>query len=322
VASTRLFTFRMVPAIAGLLVHRSIDPRQLLRDVGLPQEALVGEVTAPVDRIRELVDRAAVLLERPLLGLDLVDFAQPGTFGLAEFVGRFAPTVRLGFETFCSAVPLVNPIIEWRYVPGEREHAMQLSVPGSREGLGTQLNEFAVAIVMKLAHAGLERPLQVVRVWFSHARRDPAQLATMRERLGCEVAFDDATCGFAFSAEDAARAPKMADPALFEFHLARTRSEVESIGTDDVIAHVSRTIEMRLPRGDLQIEAIASALAVTHRTLQRRLSEAGTSYRAVLSHVRRRRRAELLRDNVPEQRIAELLGFPDVRAMRRSLDTD
>ena len=76
---------------------------------------------------------------------------------------------------------------------------------------------------------------------------------------------------------------------------------------------------MRLARGDLQIEAIASALAITHRTLQRRLTEAGTSYRAVLAHVRRRRRAELQRDGVPEAKIAEHLGFPDVRAMRRSL---
>src|SRR3954463_5634286 len=105
----QLFTFRMVPAIGALLIKRGIDPRQLLREIGLPFESLTGEVTAPVSRIQELVDRAAILLERPLLGLDLVEFAQPGTFGLAEFVGRFAPTVRQGYESFCESLPLVNP---------------------------------------------------------------------------------------------------------------------------------------------------------------------------------------------------------------------
>jgi AraC-like DNA-binding protein len=113
----------------------------------------------------------------------------------------------------------------------------------------------------------------------------------------------------------------MADAALFEFHLAQSRNQVASLGNEDVIAHVSRTIEMRLPRGDLRIEAIASALAITHRTLQRRLTDAGTSYRTVLAHVRLRRRAELARDGLAETKIAELLGFADVRAMRRSLDT-
>jgi AraC-like DNA-binding protein len=319
---TQLFTFRMVPAIAAMLVKRSCDPRQLLRETGLPLEALTAEVTAPIGRIQELVDRAALVLARPLLGLDLVDAAQPGTFGLAEFVGRFAPTVRQGFETFCESVPLVNPIIDWRYVPGRRECVMQLAVPGSREGLGVHLNEFAVGIVMKLAHAGLDRPLAITRVWFAHARRDAALAAQIAERLACPVAFEQVTCGFAFDADEGERAPRMADPALYEFHVTQTRNQVASLGNDDVIAHVSRAIEMRLPRGDLRIEAIASALAVTHRTLQRRLTEAGTSYRSVLAHVRRRRRAELLRDGVPEVKIAELLGFVDARAMRRSLETE
>src|SRR5690349_13329053 len=143
----QLFTFRMVPAIAGMLVKRGIDPRPLLRDLGLPFDALTGEVTAPVTRVRELVDRSALLLDQPMLGFDLVGIAQPGTFGLAEFVGRFAPTIRHGFETFCASMPLVNPIIQWRYVDSHRECALRLTVPGSDEGLGMQLNEFAVGIV-------------------------------------------------------------------------------------------------------------------------------------------------------------------------------
>lgn len=314
----QLFTFRMAPAIAAWLVKAGVDPRSLFREIGLPQEALTGDVTAPVARIRELVDRAALLLERPLLGLDLVDAAEPGRFGIAEFVGRFAPTIRQGFEAFCGAVPLVNPLIEWCYAE-KTECTMQLTV-ASPDGLGAQLNEFAVGIVLKLARAGLDEPLHVTRLWFAHARA-PRHAADIARRLGAPASFGDATCGFAFAAADAGRVPRMADPALFDFHVTQTRSQVESLGdTADVIAHVSRTIEMRLPRGDLSIEAIARALAITHRTLQRRLTAAGTSYREVLTHVRRRRRAELQRDRTPIANIAKQLGFADVRAMRRALD--
>ncbi|HTL36052.1 MAG TPA: AraC family transcriptional regulator ligand-binding domain-containing protein [Kofleriaceae bacterium] len=319
--AAHLFTFRMTPVIGAWLVKAHVDPRALLREIGLPQEALAGDLTAPLQRIQELVDRAALLLERPLLGLDLVDFAQPGTFGLAEFVGRFAPTVRQGLEAFCEAMPLVNPTIEWRYAPGKSDSTMELTVPGSGDGLGPQLNEFAVGIVLKLANTALERPLRLTRAWFAHTRRDRAQIDEVAKRLGAPTTFGDATCGFAFAAEDAELAPRMADPALFDFHAKETRNQIESLGgTDDVIAHVCRIIEMRLPQGDLSIEAIARALAITHRTLQRRLTSAGTSYREVLVHVRRRRRAVLLRDRIPDAKIAELLGFADIRAMKRSLD--
>jgi AraC-like DNA-binding protein len=319
-AGSQLFSFRMVPAIAALLVKRGIDPRQLLREIGLPLDALTGAITAPVARIRELVERAAVLAGEPLLGLDLAAAVQPGAFGLAEFVGRFAPTVRDGLETFCASVPLVNPMIEWRYLAGKREHTMELSVAASRDGLGIQLNEYSVAIVLRLIDGGLHRPLGITRAWFAHPRRERAAASQVGARLGCPVTFGDASCGFSFAAEEAERAPRMADPAVFAFHVAQARDRLASIGQDDVVAHVSRAIEMRLPRGDVQIEAIASALAVTHRTLQRRLTDAGTSFRAVLAHVRRRRRAELARERIPEDKIAELLGFASVRAMRRSLD--
>lgn len=316
-----LFTFRMTPVIAAWLVKARIDPRALVREIGLPQEALTGDVTAPLQRIQELVDRAALLLDRPLLGLDLVDVAQPGTFGLAEFVGRFAPTLRQGLDAFCEAMPLINPTIEWRYASGEDEHSMELTVPGSRDGLGPQLDEFAVGIVLKLAQLGLGQPLRLTRAWFAHTRRDRAQIDEVTKRLGAPTTFGDATCGFAFAAADAELAPRMADPALFDFHVMQTRSQVESLGgTDDVIAHVCRVVELRLPQGDLSIEATARALAITHRTLQRRLTAAGTSYREVLVHVRRRRRAVLLRDRIPEAKVAELLGFADIRAMKRSLD--
>jgi AraC-like DNA-binding protein len=309
----------MVPAVAGLLAKRGVDLAPLLREIGLPLEALGGEVTAPIARIRELVDRAAVLGSQPLLGLELAGLVPTGTFGLAEFVGRFAPTVREGFEMFCTSVPLVNPMIEWRFVDGKTECAMELTVPGSRDGLGIQLNEYSVALVLKLAHGGLEQPLQVTRAWFAHPREEHAN--DVGARMGCAVSFGEATCGFAFDHAQAARAPRMADPALFEFHVAQTRDRVASLGAGDVIAHVCKTIETRLPRGDLQIESVARALAITHRTLQRRLTEAGTSFREVLAHVRRRRRAELQRDGVAEAQIAEQLGFADVRAMRRSLDS-
>lgn len=317
-----LFTFRMTPVITAWLVKARIDPRALVHEIGLPQEALNGDVTAPLQRIQELVDRAGLLLKRPLLGLDLVDAAQPGTFGLAEFVGRFAPTVQHGLEAFCAAMPLVNPTIEWCYAAGKTEHTMELTVPGTKDGLGAHLNEFAVGIVLKLARLGIESPLRLTRIWFAHVRRERAQIDEVARRLGAPTTFGDATCGFAFAADDAELVPRMADPALFDFHVLQTRSQIESLGggTDDVIAHVCRIIEMRLPQGDVSIEEIARALAITHRTLQRRLTAAGTSYREVLVHVRRRRRAALLRERIPESRIAELLGFADVRAMKRSLD--
>jgi hypothetical protein len=88
------------------------------------------------------------------------------------------------------------------------------------------------------------------------------------------------------------------------------------IGYTDVVAdaklewsgssvdYVAAIISMRLLNGHHDIDGAADTLGVTSRTLQRRLEEAGLSYRSLLSHVRMRRAKSLiLETNVPIKKI-------------------
>ncbi len=88
----------------------------------------------------------------------------------------------------------------------------------------------------------------------------------------------------------------------------------------DIISEVLRVLEMSLEGGDTRVEATALSLGVSSRTLQRCLGADRTTYRAVLAHARRHRRAQLRSMGLGEGAIAQRLGFYDVRAMRRSLD--
>lgn len=91
-------------------------------------------------------------------------------------------------------------------------------------------------------------------------------------------------------------------------------------GFGDRIGEVMQIIDARLGCGDVRIDATAAALGISARTLQRNLDASGTSYREVLAHTRRRRRAELRTAGLRETEVARKLGFCDARAMRRSLD--
>ena len=57
---------------------------------------------------------------------------------------------------------------------------------------------------------------------------------------------------------------------------------------------VSNIIERRLQEQNVDIEGTASALGLGPRTLQRRLSKLGLSYRDLVFHCRMRRASELL----------------------------
>ncbi|MFD0473619.1 helix-turn-helix domain-containing protein [Nonomuraea thailandensis] len=65
---------------------------------------------------------------------------------------------------------------------------------------------------------------------------------------------------------------------------------------------------------------MAQRLAMSHRTLQRRLREEGTTWREELERLRQRRVERLLRDSaLSVESIAASVGFADSRSLRRAV---
>lgn len=315
-SSPVLFTFRLVPVISTALARAGIDATALLDEAKLPHAALRGEVTAPVGRIQLFVDLAARALKAPLFGLDLAAAAPPGAYGVTEFLLRACNNLEAAARVLCELAPLINPIGEFEFRDGELHYRVAVL----KETLGCHLNEFTIALLARGFGSAVGGELAITRAWFSHAR--PQHADEVAKRLRCPVQFEAADCGFAISPEDLAKQPRTADPALFDFLYAQAKAQLSQVGPVDIVTHVVRVIEARLSTGDVSAPDIAKAMATTTRSLQRHLGEAGTTYRDVLAHVRRRRRLELQLGGLDEARIAKMLGFADARSMRRSLDED
>ncbi|HLL22338.1 MAG TPA: AraC family transcriptional regulator ligand-binding domain-containing protein [Kofleriaceae bacterium] len=315
-----LFTFRLIPVVANQLARAGIDAAPLLEECGIPHAALRGEITAPLVRIQKFIDRTAKLLDAPVFGLDLVQAVAAGAYGVAEFLVRASPTVEAGMRVLSELSPLINPIGEFRFDTSDHGGELHYRVAAQRDSLGMHLNEYTLAFLTRNLGLLVGGNLALERVWFSHARGEHADVVA--QQFGCEVRFRAADCGFAIAKSELGRVLRSADQPLFEFLYAQARAQLAALGPIDIVSHVVRVIEARLPHGDVAAPAVAAAMATTVRSLQRHLGEAGTTYRDVLAHVRRRRRVELEHGGVLDSEIARQLGFADARSMRRSLDED
>jgi len=313
-----LFTFRLIPMIGAILARRGIDVAQLLEETGLPASAMRGEITAPLARVQQFIDLCAKRMEAPLFGIDLAAALPGGSYGVAEFVVRTAPSVEAGMRVLCEFAALINPSGLFRYVEGD-EGSLHYSLGAQRDTLGTHLNEFTFSYIVKqIASVLPDGRMALSSMWFSHARVEGAE--AVAQHFGCPVRFQARDCGFSVPRHVMVLAPRTADPLLFGFLSEQARGQLARLGTVDIVSQLVRVIEVRLSSGELEVDDVASALAMTRRSLQRHLADAGTTYRDVLTHVRQRRRAELRGGNVEEAEIARQLGFSDTRAMRRSLD--
>jgi AraC-like DNA-binding protein len=312
-----LFTFRQLATLTEIVEGRGVAMAPLLRGADLAPDDK-GEVTASLARIEGLLDDVAEKLDAPLIGLDLAERVPRGAFGITEFVVRASPTVRHGLAALCELSPLINPLLEMRYVADQHGCEIRFGYAALRDVLGKQLNEYTVAVIAKSFASVLGTPLPLERAWFAHTRR--RRTDDVGQRFGCAVSFGAADCGFAVTREIITRPITTADPPLYEFLLAQARSQLANMGRGGIVAQVIRVLDARLAVDEVSAEAVATALGTTARSLQRHLADAGATFRDVLAQVRRRRRDELQRTGLGESDIATRLGFANARSMRRSLD--
>lgn len=316
--ATILFSFRQIPTIIGMLAERGIDGVALLKAHDLPAEAANGEITAPLARIQAFINESAKRLDAPLFGVDVAERVPRGAYGLMEFVVRASPTVRHGLEALCELSPLLNPLNEMRYIADARGCEIHFAYGGLRDALGMHLNEFTVAFVAKAFASTMGRSLPLERAWFAHARSHHAD--DLARRLGCNVGFMGMDSGFVVTSDILMFKPSGSDQQLYDFLLSQARTQLSNQGGNNVVAQVVRAIEARMAVSDVSAQAVAEAMGMTARSLQRHLADAGTTYREVLARVRHRRRDELERGGLGENEIAIKLGFSSARTMRRALD--
>jgi AraC-like DNA-binding protein len=85
------------------------------------------------------------------------------------------------------------------------------------------------------------------------------------------------------------------------------------------LADLRGTLPARLADRTTSLSEVSRALAISPRTLQRRLANAGTSWRDEVDAARRELAVELARAGESRKTIARQVGYSDTRGLRRAL---
>ena len=147
----------------------------------------------------------------------------------------------------------------------------------------------------------------------------PADREAYRDYLGVAVQ-RGAPAAVTFSRLDADRPFLTADEAMwrsFEPELRRRLSELDEGAS--VTERVRAVLLKQLPAGDFAMQTVARHLAVSTRTLQRRLYQEQTTFQAVLKATRESlARHYLARSTLPAAEISFLFGYEDATSFYRA----
>lgn len=167
-----------------------------------------------------------------------------------------------------------------------------------------------------LARIGTREQVRPVRATMLQAPADPAALSRY---IGCEVEAAPIQ-RIAFSASDASRPFLTANEPMWKVFEPELRRRLDELDRDASTSdRVQAALVELLPSGATAMSDVARSLAVSTRTLQRRLHEEGTSYQAALNSTRQSLAYHYLRDEaMTVGQISFLLGYENPTSFYRA----
>jgi AraC-like DNA-binding protein len=178
--------------------------------------------------------------------------------------------------------------------------------------------EIFLALWLRLARDTCAPDLAPRDARFPHSA--PANPDEHRRFFACPVLFEQPVVGLRMAGADLRRPMRGADPALAALLARQLDTLLVSVPVDPSIsARLRLLVKDELPSGGVSIDRVARQLAMSVRTLSRRLDSEGTSFRRLLDSVRQELAVAYLRNPGLElAEIAFLLGYSESSAFHRS----
>ncbi len=312
-------------SLTGLLAYAhalGVRSAPILEQVGLREQALAG----PETRIAETTSNqvwalVATASADPDFGLHFAERMTPDTLDVVGHILTRSRTFGAGLERVVALSRILHDAVRVRV---ERRGPRVVVFPGCvgrTAEFPRHVAEFSAAAVLVLGRLSTGRALSARVVRFRHPA--PARVSEHARIFGVLPTFGAHETEVELDADVLGYEIHDAQPGLVSYLDAYARSVVAKLPAEnDLPAQVERVVAVALSRGLPDLEYVANQLGMSGRTLQRRLTGAGTTFQERVDEVRRQYAAYYLADDrLPIAEIAFLLGFSEPsnfhRAFRR-----
>jgi AraC-like DNA-binding protein len=308
--------FTLSPSTGAMLADLGVPAGPVLRLAGLPEDLFLDpQVTLAPEQFYRLWSALEEVSGDPAIGATLAGRMTTETFQPPIFAALCSPDLHRAAERLAVHKRLLGPL---RLTVDTGGGALSLTVGWPPEPVPPPgLVAYELAFWVALARLGTRTRVSPARITMPAPPRDAA--AAYEEYLGVPLRAGPATM-VAFAALDARRPFLTANAEMwqvFEPELRRRLADLDRVESTAERVHAA-LLEL-LPAGHGTASAVARRLALSGRTLQRRLAGEGTSFQAVLQSTRQAlARHYLDRPGITIAEIAFLLGYDEPSSFHRA----
>ncbi|OFW09060.1 MAG: hypothetical protein A3H96_13470 [Acidobacteria bacterium RIFCSPLOWO2_02_FULL_67_36] len=305
----------MIDACARL----GLDTEQILRAARLDPVTLQDpDARIPIEQVDAVWQKAYELSKDPNLALHAIEVLPFGAYRVIDFLASSAPTIGAALAKVSDYFPIIHEVVRLPYAVGDRHVTFAAEAPSRPSTITRPYAEYVLAAVFLRTRIATNQRFPLMRVEFSHPR--PADISEHERIFECPVRFGAETCQMVIARDVWDTPCTGSDLALFSVLDTHARMLLDQLPSPaDIVGRVREAIEAELRGGNPKLESIARRLAMSPRTLQRRLRDQGVLFNDVLEEMRfRAAKSYLAPGDIAGTEVAYLLGFAEQSSFNRA----
>ena len=295
-----------------------LDPEELFAEAGIdPQLRLDVNARVSAEQYDRLISAEYNRSGDDAFAFHVVESLHPSYMGALGYATMTCASLRKAFELLHRYFRLLADDLSVDLEEQDKEMHVVLS-PGMATERDPEVRErLRLANAVQLCRLISGPSFRPARVWFRQPQ--PPRPAACYEFFRCELQFGKEKSVMVIDSAAAERALPGYNAQLETLLEKQIVEYLARLDQPDIVSRTRSVIFDLLPTGQATIEAAAARLHTSVRTLRRKLSEQGTSFKELLSRTRKDLGERYIADkNLSLTEIAFLLGFSDSSSFSRA----
>jgi AraC-like DNA-binding protein len=308
------------PALGALwrqLEGYGIDPEPLFREEGIDPEVMYDQgARVPTERMLRLSARAASLSADPHFGLRSSEYFRPAHLGALGFAWLASSSLRSALQRLSRYARVIQEKLSIDLQEDQQYFCVRLE-PNLTTSSEAFREDLQMATLVKFCRIIGGRSFNPARVCFR--QHEPSDPGIYFEQFRCPVEFSSPDTMLVLRMEDVDKRLTGSNDQLAELNEHIVVKYLAHSARHDIVNRAKAAIIDGLAEGGVSEISIAQAMHMTPRNLHRKLQKENTSFKLLLTGVRKELAHQYIQDRSKTlTEISYLLGFSEASSFSRA----
>jgi len=317
--SRPMISLTVATGLVDAIAAAGVTPERVLRTLGLERSILANpDGFIASSTFANLLETAARETADDCFGLHFGEHFNPRDMGALAYVTLNSPTVAASIQNVERYMHLHNEAATIKFSIEGRRGYLRYLLTGAPIDSIRQQNEFSMAVILRTFRILTGSDWHPREVQFAH--KAPTHISEHLRLFGRRTLFGCATNAMVVEHDLVGRVVTSADRRLYRILKGHAERMLEKMPPGhDVLAVAHRAITECMHDGDPTLTRVAKKMAMSPRTLARRLKEHEVVFKKLLDDTRRRFALDYLKDRRHSlTEIAFLLSYSESSVFNRA----